>query len=319
VVLSALLVGAFLGGGTFGVVRYVQTFWLYRGYTAPVQLREIQVGKGKSAHEVPVTPGTLKTIYLTSPALGDFRDQVLVYLPPGYSQQPKRRYPVFYLLHGDPGEPENFINVGDVTTTSDDLIATNKMLPMILVMPTGAKSFVGDEEWANTLQKNNNWETFVARDLVRSIDSRYRTLASGSERGLGGYSEGAYGALNISFHHVGEFDLIEGWSPYYTADIRKHVLFEKNPALIRYNSPQDQLNHVAPSLRDNHVYIWLYGGTDDYTNRGSAAFAASLARLHIAHAYSLRPGRHTWALWRSMMPNALETASRYFAHGRPPA
>ena len=242
-----------------------------------------------------MSPGALEWFYLTSPSLGGFADHVLVYLPPDYKRYPARHYPVLYLLHGDPGEPANFINIGDVATTSDNLIAAKEMAPMIIVMPTGARTFVGDEEWANTLQPNNNWETFVSSELVPAIDHRYRTLSNGHDRGIGGDSEGAYGALNISFHHVGEFDLIEGWSPYYTADIRKHVLFEKNQALIKYNSPDVQLNKVAPGLRANHVYIWLYGGTHDYTNRGSAAFVAALAdsasRTPTASNRGATPGR----------------------------
>ena len=49
VVSSAIFVGAFLGGGIFGIVRYVQTYWLYRGFAAPVHLRQIHVGHGASA------------------------------------------------------------------------------------------------------------------------------------------------------------------------------------------------------------------------------------------------------------------------------
>ena len=317
--ISGLFVVGFVGGGTFGVVRYIQTFWLYRGYGAPVHVAQVLVGKGSKAHEVSVTPGTVESFDITSAALGGFRDQVLVYLPPHYGEDVSTRYPVLYLLHGSPGDPQNFINVGDVSTTADQLIATGQMAPMLIVMPTGGRSFFADEEWANVLPKGNDWATFVASELVRTIDARFRTIATGRDRGIGGYSEGAYGALNISFHHLGEFDFIEGWSPYYTADIRNRTLFERHTELIDSNSPDYEVNVVAPELRANHVYIWLYGGTTDYTNRGSVAFAATLKLDGVAHNFTVHPGNHTWKLWRAMMPTALLTASNYFLHGQPSA
>jgi enterochelin esterase-like enzyme len=269
------------------------------------------------AHEVSVIPGTVESIYLRGPTIGHFRDQILVYLPPGYREHPFNRYPVLYLLHGVPGDPQNFLDIGDVATISDDLVATRQIRPMIIVMPSGGRSFFQDNEWANLAEPNEGWDTFVSRDLVHLIDQRYRTHGVGRECGIAGDSEGAYGALNIAFHHVGEFDLIEGWSPYYKADTRRAVLFEKNKALLAYNSPGEEIVNVAPSLRRNHTYIWLYDGTKERINEGSAQFAAALGRLGVAHAFTQYPGHHDWSLWRAHMPSALITASNYFSHGEP--
>ena len=58
------------------------------------------------------------------------------------------------------------------------------------------------------------WETFVARDLVETIDARYRTIRSPAGRAIGGLSEGGYGAINIGLHHPREFKVIESWSGY---------------------------------------------------------------------------------------------------------
>jgi len=238
-------------------------------------------------------------------------DHVVVYLPPKYSEYPAVRYPVLYLLHGNPGAPIQFVNVGDIAVTADRLIAEGKIRPMIIVMPSGAFSLFADEEWANTVRPNNAWETFVARDLVSAVQHRYRTKLNGRGRGIGGLSEGAYGALNIGFHHIGEFGLIEGWSPYYMAD-RNPVFFGKRASLLAYNSPATLLPLIATRLRDAHVYVWLYTGTHDYTVPGSKRFVRELASLHIDHAYSIHPGRHDWLLWRTWMPESLIAASTYF-------
>ena len=108
--------------------------------------------------------------------------------------------------------------MGQVSALEATLVASGRMKPMILVMPTGTRSFLADEEWANGISTGNAWETFVARDLVRAIDTRYRTIATGAGRGIAGLSEGGYGALNIGLHHPGEFRLLESWSGYMQAD-----------------------------------------------------------------------------------------------------
>lgn len=304
----------FIATGAVGATRYVWTFWLYRGYPAPTSVASVMSGSGANRKSVPVIPGVVEHISVRSPALGGKLIPVIVYLPPGYQVNPATRYPVLYLLHGFPGAPAQFVNVGDVATLSDTLTAEGKVGPMIVVMPSGTTSFLVDTEWANSVQAHSGWETFVAHDLVRAIDARFRTIPRGTSRAIGGLSEGAYGALNIAFHHVGEFDLVQAWSPYYKAD-QSPVFFGHNKQLLAYNSPADQLNKVAAKLRSTHSYIWIYCGTRDYTTKGSEAFAVQLTSLGIAHHFSIRPGRHTWALWRSMMPNALEVASAHLVHG----
>ena len=314
--LAALVVLGFLLVGGIGTGRYVWTFWLYRGYAPPSRPVSVTLHTKAGQQKVAVRPGTVTQITVTSAALGGLRVPVLVYLPPGYGSQPGERYPVFYLLHGFPGAPAQFVDVGDVATISDTLVASERMGPMILVMPTGTTSFAYDSEWANTLRPHSNWENFVADDLVKAIDRRYSTIANGRGRAIGGLSEGGYGALNISFHHVGEFDFVEAWSPYYLAD-KKPAMFGGRSSLLSYNSPLLDVTSVAKRLRGAHVAVWLYCGTHDYTTKGSVRFVAELSTFHIAHTFHIYPGHHNWSLWRTMMSTSLEVAYQHLSHATP--
>jgi enterochelin esterase-like enzyme len=300
-VLALVCVAGTVTGGT-GVYQYAETFWLYRGYAAPV------LPHG-------VTPPTVQTITVVSPALGGFRDTVVVVLPPGYATDTKRRYPALYLLHGFPGHPTDYLRIGDLESVYAKGLADGMMQPMIFVAPSGARYLMNDTEWANTTSKENQWETFVARDLVNAIDTRFRTIRAGSARGLAGYSEGAYAALNIGLHHPGEFGLIESWSGYMLADTSP-ALFDHDKALWRYNSPAYDVVSAAPALRASRTYIWFYCGTADGDAPQNRAFAAELARLRIPHHFFWEPGvGHTWALWRDLIPLSLTTASERLSHG----
>ncbi len=310
----AVLCAGLVAVGALGAVRYVSTFWLYRGFAAPRLQHTVTVHRHGKKRIVQVIPATVQQITVPSAALGGYPDTVYVVLPPGYAAHPRTRYPVLYLLHGFPGGPSQFVDVGDVQTLEAELVAKGQMQPLILVMPTGTRSWLADEEWVNSVQPGNDWETFVATDLVNVIDTRYRAVASGAWRGIGGLSEGGYAALNIGLHHPGEFRLLESWSGYMLAD-HMPSLFDHSQWLLTYNSPADTIWDVAPQLRADGTYIWFYCGTNDYLNAQNGSFNAELADLGIPHVYFTWPGTHNWKLWRALMPQALITASEHLGHG----
>ena len=295
-VLFAIAVGA------VGIYRYVDNFWLYRGFPAPKEPSYVRVR------------GTEQTISVASPALGGRRQSVNVYLPPGYAAHPKMRYPVFYLLHGFPGFPRQFLLTGQMGVHLDALVAKKKIRPLILVMPFGSTGTFTDKEWANGVRPHERWETFLARDVVKAIDARYRTIPSAGGRAIGGLSEGGYAAINIALHHPGEFSVVESWSGYEKADNIRSIFGDRKP-LLAFNSPSSYLPRAAPALRRHHVYFWLYSGTNDPLRTQNSAFAAQLRTLRLPNTFFLVRGSHNWALWRAEAARSLTAAARRLAHG----
>jgi enterochelin esterase-like enzyme len=304
----------FLTAGVLGTIRYISTYWLYRGFPPPKLAGSVLVRRDGVTRRVSVAPVSLRQITIASRALGGYPDPVDVVLPPGYATHPARRYPVLYLLIGSPGYPSNFLTVGQVGAVEAELVALGRMQPLILVMPSGGRSFFADEEWVNGVQPGNAWETFVAGDLVKTIDARYRTIADGASRGLGGLSEGGYGSLNIGLHHPGEFSLLESWSGYMRA-IPYAGVFDHNQRLMRYNTPADTVWAAAPRLQASGTYIWFYSGRLDALRAQNLAFNADLGTLGIAHQFFTWPGTHNWGMWRALAPRALINASEHLGHG----
>jgi len=311
---AAVAIVVLVAGGVVGVSRYVSGFWLYRGFAPPTVPHSVTVRGIRGTRHVPVVLPSLQSITVRSPALGGYADPVYVLLPPGYASHPRQHYPVLYLLHGFPGLAAGFLNIGQVATAEATLVAAGRMKPMIMVLPTGTKSFLTDEEWVNGIRTGNAWETFVSRDLVNAIDARYRTIPGAGGRGIAGLSEGGYGALNIGLHHPGEFALVQSWSGYTRAD-HIPVVFGHSTRLMNYNSPAKWVSTVAPQLRADHTYIWFYIGSSDPLAAQNRAFAARLTALGVAHRFFEPPGTHNWRLWRSQMSQALITASEHLRHG----
>lgn len=292
----ALTAAALVALGLLGLYRYVQNFWLYRGYAPPHDPGWV------------TQRGTSQTISVYSPAVGRSQ-QVIVYLPPGYAAHRQRRYPVFYLLHGSPGLPNALLLTVRAGVVEDELVAKHRVRPMILVMPSGSPGRFVDTEWANGAGPKSAWETFLARDVVDAIDTRYRTIRSGGARALAGLSEGGYGALNIALHHPREFRVAESWSGYMRADPIVSV-FGRDVSKLRLNSPAVTVGAAAPTLRRARTTIWFYSSRGDLALRQNEAFAAELRRLHIRHRFLVVPGGHTWRVWRGNYPAALLAANR---------
>jgi enterochelin esterase-like enzyme len=296
------LVAAFIGLGALGRYHYLLNYWVYRGFAPPKD-------PGFA------TPGTAERFYVKSAALGGRSQPVDVYLPPGYAQDPRQRYPVLYLLHGFPGKPGAFLLTVKAGVDEDVLVAKQQMQPLILVMPFGSTGQFSDKEWVNGVSPDSQWETFVSRDVVRAVDARYRTIPTGAARAIGGLSEGGYGAINIALHHPGEFHMIESWSGYELADPIKSI-FGDNSHRLEYNSPLLQLHRVAPELRRSNTIFWFYTGAGDgaHLRAENAEFAAALTREHIRHSFFMFPGGHTWLVWRNHASDALLAAAGHVRH-----
>jgi len=294
---AALAFTAFVGVGLIGGYRYVDNYWLYRGFPPPHDASFVRV------------TGTTQRFYLASAALGGRRQPVDVYLPPGYAAHPRRRYPVLYLLHGVPGRPDAFLATVRMGVVEDELVALHRAQPLILVMPFGSTGSFTDKEWANGVGKTDRWETFVTHDVVHAIDARYRTIRSGSARAVAGLSEGGYGAFNIAVHHPREFRVAESWSGYEHADDIGSV-FGHRAALLRFNSPMLTVSAAARSLRSAHTLLWFYVGNGDRSVPENRAFSERLAQLRIRHRFYVVRGGHDWAIWRGNAARAYLAASK---------
>lgn len=282
---AAFALVAFLAVGLLGAHRYLSNFLQYRGFAPPREPAFVR------------SPGTVERILVTSPALGGRKQEAYVYLPSGYAQHPARRYPVLYLLHGFPGRPLAFLETVQLGVIDDALTVRRRAQPLILVMPFGSTGTFTDEEWVDGVQAGNGWGTFVARDLVRAVDQRYRTIATPSGRAIAGLSEGGYGAINVALHHPHEFSVVESWSGYERPDKIRSIFGPKLRALSA-NDPGRLLPSVAPTLRKLGTYFWFYSGSTDPLRKQNAAFARELSSVRIAHRYFQVYGGHNWAIWR---------------------
>ena len=76
--------------------------------------------------------------------------QFYIYKPAGYDVSISEKYPVLYILHGGGEDERGWAAQGKTDLILDNLIASNKAKPMLIVMPDGNVNAQGFGE--NTLE-----------------------------------------------------------------------------------------------------------------------------------------------------------------------
>jgi len=223
-----------------------------------------------------------------------------VFLPADYDDNPTRRYPVVYFLHGLPANADSYRANAWI---ADALARTGQA---ILVLPQGARSGDRDPEYLNW-GAGRNWETYIAKELPRYIDAHYRTIRARSGRAIMGLSAGGYGATIVGLHHPGTFSVIESWSGYF---------HPTDPTGTRplAREPATSAHTLTSIVRRSPTYFAFYVG------RGDTRFLAENEQLdrelsvdHVPHVFEIYRGAHESSLWQTHAVTWLRLALRHLA------
>jgi len=226
------------------------------------------------------------------------RVHALVVLPAGYRTS-GLRYPVVYFLHGLPASGAAYRKSGWLAE------ALQAAGPAILVEPQGARPGDTDPEYLNW-GAGRGWETFVSEELVRYVDTHFRTIRARGGRAIAGLSAGGYGATILGLHHLGRFSVIESWSGYF---------HPTNPAgtapLPR--GPATNAHTLIAQLRADRqrrpTFFAFYVGRGDARFRAeNERFSHELSAAGVRHVFRLYEGGHSAALWERQAPQWLRLA-----------
>jgi S-formylglutathione hydrolase FrmB len=130
--------------------------------------------------------------------LGDPHERPLwVYLPPGYGDEPDRRYPTLYQIQGLTGQLDMWRNRAAFRPTVpelvDELFATGGAPPCLVVW-VDAWTSLGGSQFLDS-PGTGRYHTYLCDEVVPWVDAHYRTLAAPAHRGIAGKSSGGYGAM----------------------------------------------------------------------------------------------------------------------------
>ena len=233
-----------------------------------------------------VPHGTVAINWHKSAVLNGETRQFVVYTPPGYEQDPARRYPVLYLLHGTNDTALGWTTVGSANFIFDNLLAEQKAVPMIVVMPYGHAAPYG-ERGGGGANNTTLFESYLLKEVMPLVEAKYRVAPGRESRAIAGLSMGAEQSLYLFFHHLDLFSSVGAFCP------------SGFPA-IETGFP-DLLNDPA-ATNAKIALLWLGCGRQDPQHfPGTERLANALTAHQITHIWHPTEGYHNYAVWRDYL------------------
>ena len=130
--------------------------------------------------------------------LGDPHERpLLVYLPPGYDDEPDRRYPSVYVIQGYTGQVAMWRNRSayrqPFPETADAVFARGEAPPAIVVY-VDAWTGYGGSQFVDS-PGTGRYHSYLCDEVVPWVDARYRTLPGAAHRAIMGKSSGGFGSM----------------------------------------------------------------------------------------------------------------------------
>jgi enterochelin esterase-like enzyme len=273
-----------------------------------------------------VPHGAVASVHYNSTALGGIR-RMHVYTPPGYETS-RDRYPVFYLLHGAGDVDDSWSSVGRAGFILDNLIATNKAVPMIVVMPAGhvngAGAALGAAVPAAAAPGNpgigSGPDPFVndfLTDLMPYVEKNYRALTDRQSRAIAGLSMGGNQTLNIAIPHLQKFAYIGVFSSGIIDGGRRGAPGDPPaPVGVAWEKQNAAALDNAANRRGLRL-LWFSTGKEDFLLQTTKGTVDLLKKHGFAPVFTESEGAHTWLNWRDYLSAFAPQLFR--AQDRPPS
>jgi enterochelin esterase-like enzyme len=250
---------------------------------------------------------------------------VYVFLPPQYFQPAYQayRFPVIELIHGQPGEPQDWITVVGVTRAFDRLLATGRARPAVLVMPDANGGRAISLQCLNQAGGPQDL-TYLAVDLPAAIARVLRVPRPGPAWGVAGYSEGGFCAANMALRYPRDYGFAGVLSGYFTpmdnrlgGSGRPVSPFAGDSRLREQNTPLDEIRRLPAAV--SIPRFWLGAGASSRQDVADAGrFWRQLRRRQGDARLTLARGGHTMITWRAQVPSLLAWMTRGLAQQAAP-
>ena len=258
-----------------------------------------------SVNDVP--HGTVRTCWYDSPSLG-MKRRMTVYTPAGYEDNGKR-YPVFYLLHGSGGDEEAWFTQGRVTQVLDNLIATGKAEPMILVMTNGNAyeqaaagqapgGFKQPEMVMGGVKSGMKEAAFELSfpEIRKYIEKHFRTINDKKHRAIAGLSMGSFHSEHISKYYAGEYGYVGLFSGASAGDGRRGK--DEPGASPVYVDFDKQMANLFSKKNKPYLYYIAIGKTD-FLKAANDDMLKYMDEHGYPYEYVETEGGHIWRNWRT--------------------
>lgn len=257
----------------------------YAAFTAmPPYSQLIVHGEGPAYYDAKKVPHGNVTRHVYHSAVTNGERELYVYTPPGYD--PKKKYPVLYLMGGSGELPSNWVYDGRVNFIMDNLLAEGKAEPMIIAIPNN--QVIHRNHPRHSELTFDILEKELRNHVVPLVDQNYSTIKKAEGRAISGLSMGGRHSMVIGFRSL---DLFANFGILSAGD----------------ENAETSLEHFLndPKIGDKVDYLFVGQGTKEaqgFFNKRAQALHDALNKYGIKHEYYVGGnGGHDWATWRHLL------------------
>jgi enterochelin esterase-like enzyme len=283
-----------------------ETFFGYGKETSGVEVPE----PGADYYAIADVPhGEVREKRYWSKTTGEWR-RALVYTPPDYEKSPQTRYPVLILQHGSGEDETGWTRQGRAQFILDNLIASAKSRPMIVVMDRGYATrkatppvkFGPGTSTVDVKTAFSAFEDVIVHDLIPTIDASYRTIPDREHRAMAGLSMGGMQTLFIGLQHLDLFAYIGSLSgPIYPDLNSKQPLNGAQRRAFDAKTAYEGAFADPAAFNKRVKLFWLGVGTAEpeqfRIGIGKAVQALKQAGVRVEYFESAGTA-HEWQTWR---------------------
>jgi enterochelin esterase family protein len=265
-----------------------ETYFGYNRQTSGVEVPDPE-GDYYAVKDVP--HGEIHERWYRSAATGTTR-RAYVYTPAEYDTRLTARYPVLYLQHGAGEDERGWVKQGRMNFIMDNLIASGRARPMIVVMESGYATPPGPPPASPAPPApgfNAATRAFgdvVIRDLIPMIDATYRTIADRDHRAMAGLSMGGGQTMQITLANLDRFAYIGSFSG----------------ALVRDFAVKTSYNGAfadAAAFNRRVRLLYFSAGTGESFHQLATTIRQALTSAGITSVFYESLGTaHEWQTWR---------------------
>jgi len=257
----------------------------YAAFTAMPPYSELIVyGDGPAYYDAKNVPHGNVTRHIYHSDVTNGERELYVYTPPGYD--PKKEYPVLYLLGGSGELPSNWVYDGRVNFIMDNLLAEGKAKPMIIAIPNNQVIHRNNPKHAELTF--DIFEKELRNQVIPLVDKSYSTIKSPHRRAISGLSMGGRHSMFVGFRSL---DLFANFGILSAGDVNAETV------LAQF------LND--PKVNEKVDYLFVGQGTEEakgQMGQRCIALHEALEKHKIEHEYYVGGyGGHDWATWRHLL------------------
>lgn len=228
-----------------------------------------------------------------------------IYLPPAYFAKPTPQLPVLMMFHGEPGQPTDWVEGGNIGVTANAFAKENNGQAPIIVMPDINGGVASDTECVDGTR--GNAETYLTKDVRDAVIKQYSTATDPKQWAIGGLSEGGYCAFMLGVRHPDLWTTFVDLSGFNVPDpdgtTAEKLLGGDKDAVAAY-SPLEVLQQ--PNAAWSTLGGWFAVGAQDAASVITAVKqgAAGAQQAGITTELKVDPGDHSFYFWSAAMAEA---------------